>query len=659
MRRLLFIMATILFIAPIFVLGQSALPKSVSGLQNIIQQLQEQIKLLQRQIGELKGQVETSKKDIEVSRQEIENIKFTRELRRGMKGDDVKEAQTFLAEQFPEFLSKKAVTGYFGVLTETAVKKFQKKYGLKTVGRVDANMIKKMNELLAEELNNNEEITPDVAQEIQKETSKQITQILPLTIIEVTSSPTILPISSPVETVPLVVSPLPIVLLPPVIAPPQTSGSASVNPSSNATTTTAPAIVAGSLQATISTLALTRDPIVRGASNVSVASFSIANSTAKNISLSSLYLVCQGCSQYASTDFTAVRLYSSSTGVQIGTTVNPIPGTSQFFNFSFKEGDFVVPASSALSFLVKIDTTPPSTLFQFPLSFYIEWRSASVYSGESINGLPLYATPSWSLIRPTSNATTTSTGTTGTATPSTSAATTTTIPESFAPPEPLNNEAGVWAQVDIATGQILSTAICTRSVCGINGEYHGYVPPSSWATGSIWWPTSKRYIWQMSGQAGYSSGTFNFSTYVFSVTGGTIFNGIFTAGSGTSSATTSSSYATTTPSTTTVVNYPGFFMTTDKQNYSPGDTISLTIRRADSGTSNVSVEFSIVAPNKTAAERTQKNYSLDVTQETTVQVSTDQEPFKSSFDGTYLLLLCAVGKNCGDGKTNSTSINYT
>ncbi|MBI4995106.1 hypothetical protein HZC21_05740 [Candidatus Peregrinibacteria bacterium] len=112
-------------------------------------------------------------------------------------------------------------------------------------------------------------------------------------------------------------------------------------------------------------------------------------------------------------------------------------------------------------------------------------------------------------------------------------------------PEPSNDDAAAWAQVDIATGQILSTAVCKKSVCGINGEYHGYVPPATWTTGSTWWPTSKRYIWQMPGQAGYSTGTFNFSTYIFTVTGGTIYNGVFTT-------TATPTTPTTTGTTTTV-----------------------------------------------------------------------------------------------------------
>ncbi|GEM_PF-4213500 len=105
-------------------------------------------------------------------------------------------------------------------------------------------------------------------------------------------------------------------------------------------------------------------------------------------------------------------------------------------------------------------------------------------------------------------------------------------------PEPQNDDVGVWAQVDVATGQIENSALCQRSVCGINGEYHGYVPPPTWPSGSIWWPTSKRYIWQLPGQAGYGSGNFNFNTYVFTVTGGTIYNGIFTPAPSTGSTTT-------------------------------------------------------------------------------------------------------------------------
>lgn len=136
----------------------------------------------------------------------------------------------------------------------------------------------------------------------------------------------------------------------------------------------------------------------------------------------------------------------------------------------------------------------------------------------------------------------------------TSTPSTTSVPGAGAP-EPSTNEAGVWAQVDVASSEIVGTAICTRSVCGINGEWHGYVPPPVYSTGSVWWPTSKRYIWQISGQAGYGSGTFNFNTYVFTVQGGTIYNGQFTATIATPTSvptsTTTPTYAPTATSTQT------------------------------------------------------------------------------------------------------------
>ncbi len=114
-------------------------------------------------------------------------------------------------------------------------------------------------------------------------------------------------------------------------------------------------------------------------------------------------------------------------------------------------------------------------------------------------------------------------------------------------PEPLTNEVGTWSQVDVASGQIVGGAVCTRAVCGINGEWHGYVPPGSYAVGAIWWPTSKRYIWQLPGQAGYNTGTFNFNTYIFTVSAGTIYNGKLTP---TVAAPTPTSITTPTPTST-------------------------------------------------------------------------------------------------------------
>ena len=58
----------------------------------------------------------------------------TRDLSRGMYGDDVKWLQAALKKMGREF----SVTGYFGDLTEAGVKWFQKKYGLPQTGKCDA-----------------------------------------------------------------------------------------------------------------------------------------------------------------------------------------------------------------------------------------------------------------------------------------------------------------------------------------------------------------------------------------------------------------------------------------------------------------------------------------------------------------------------------------
>ncbi len=60
---------------------------------------------------------------------------LTRQLEVGMSGADVTELQTFLAADaslYPEGL----VTGYFGALTQAAVKRFQTRNGIPAVGRI-------------------------------------------------------------------------------------------------------------------------------------------------------------------------------------------------------------------------------------------------------------------------------------------------------------------------------------------------------------------------------------------------------------------------------------------------------------------------------------------------------------------------------------------
>ena len=112
----------------------SALPTTIqtgsNDLQKTIDSLLSQIKSLQTQIAARNtGPI------------------FTRELEFGMHGDDITALQLFLAKDktlYPEGL----ITGYFGSLTRSAVRRFQARYGIKQVGRVGPITLEKLNELI-------------------------------------------------------------------------------------------------------------------------------------------------------------------------------------------------------------------------------------------------------------------------------------------------------------------------------------------------------------------------------------------------------------------------------------------------------------------------------------------------------------------------------
>ena len=104
----------------------------------IIEQLKNQIKALQDQLAKLTSEVATVK----------EEIKITKELYRGVSGNEVKEVQKFL-KQFSVIYPEGLVTGYYGPLTEKAVKKFQENEGLPATGKIDETTRSSINEYLA------------------------------------------------------------------------------------------------------------------------------------------------------------------------------------------------------------------------------------------------------------------------------------------------------------------------------------------------------------------------------------------------------------------------------------------------------------------------------------------------------------------------------
>jgi peptidoglycan hydrolase-like protein with peptidoglycan-binding domain len=151
MKILIRFFLVVLFVSFSIPLFSSAQTATSSDVQAIIQQLQEQIKNLQVQIVSLQAELTSTKAKVSSIQEEL---RLTRILRKGVTGDDVKQLQEFL-KQFPDVYPEGLVTGYFGSLTEAAVKKFQEQQGIVTegdfsstgFGQVGPKTIVKLNEI--------------------------------------------------------------------------------------------------------------------------------------------------------------------------------------------------------------------------------------------------------------------------------------------------------------------------------------------------------------------------------------------------------------------------------------------------------------------------------------------------------------------------------
>jgi len=71
---------------------------------------------------------------------------FTKQLKKGMRNIAVSKLQAALAQD-PEVYPEGITNGYFGKLTEQAVKRFQKKYRIERTGTVGPKTIQKLNEI--------------------------------------------------------------------------------------------------------------------------------------------------------------------------------------------------------------------------------------------------------------------------------------------------------------------------------------------------------------------------------------------------------------------------------------------------------------------------------------------------------------------------------
>ncbi len=120
-----------------FAFAQTA--TSSAELSQLVTKLQAEITALQTQVAGLKSQLTATQAE----------LKFTRALRRGASGDEVKELQEFL-KQFPDIYPEGLVTGFFGPRTEAAVKRLQEQQGIEAEGIVGPKTRAKLNELATE-----------------------------------------------------------------------------------------------------------------------------------------------------------------------------------------------------------------------------------------------------------------------------------------------------------------------------------------------------------------------------------------------------------------------------------------------------------------------------------------------------------------------------
>ena len=137
------------------VVAPTALAENTSGQSTtqLIEQLKAQIAELQTKIKALETQeqaLKTAKFEVKEVKKEVRTtVKFLRQLRRGMSGEDITTLQEVLASD-PEVYPEGIITGFFGSLTEKALKKFQKKHGIEQAGEVGPQTRVRLHALLDE-----------------------------------------------------------------------------------------------------------------------------------------------------------------------------------------------------------------------------------------------------------------------------------------------------------------------------------------------------------------------------------------------------------------------------------------------------------------------------------------------------------------------------
>ncbi len=146
-----------------------------------IELLQQQIEELRAYIDDLVAQIASLQEaKLELEETLEETLELFRSLQIGMSGDDVKLLQELLATDsdiYPEGL----ITGYFGPLTQQAVKRFQKMNNIEQVGIVGPKTRARINELLEHGAGKSGKVPPGllIAPGIRKKFDIEIFEPLP------------------------------------------------------------------------------------------------------------------------------------------------------------------------------------------------------------------------------------------------------------------------------------------------------------------------------------------------------------------------------------------------------------------------------------------------------------------------------------------------
>lgn len=127
------------------------------NLESLKAALVEQIEELKARVSELQEKVEKMRSEQQTLREETDALR--RELREGMRGEDVEKLQEVLATDssvYPEGL----VTGYFGPLTKAAVRRFRMEHDLGEKDEVSGKSLEVLNRLITEGAGNSGNIPP-------------------------------------------------------------------------------------------------------------------------------------------------------------------------------------------------------------------------------------------------------------------------------------------------------------------------------------------------------------------------------------------------------------------------------------------------------------------------------------------------------------------